>query len=1207
MVSLGLFLCGRRHCLAQALSCLKIFCIVLISIVSVSSFAEAGSTSQNKAFLDSLTERERTTLEGLPIIGFSGRPANLPFEAHSRNQGYIGIFADYLSLLRDVTGIAFHYKQPASASDINALERDQHIDLVFSDSLTPFDNNQWQSLRTYIQNPVAIVMHKDSPPLASLFGLAGEKVGVLREEAYADQVKEYYASLNIVDIDSAEKGLSLLLSKEISAFLLPRALAIYSTNSKKYSDLNFAGSSGLGTEFSILMNKRLDPNVVSMLRKGMNLIEDQQHMAIFERWIKRGNLDQINSTLLLDLSEDDKKYLRSISPLRFTGKPDWLPYEAFDESGNYHGQVADHLELIASLLGVDFEIVPSDSWSQSIAYARTFGVDVISETENAVLVHDFALSKSYASTPVVIVMRHDENYAPNINSIKDKRIAVVRDYSNVSDFPNKYSHINFSFVDTVEKGLVAVSTGKLDALICNSAQALYHINRIGLSNVKVAGRTEFESKLVFAVDEKYGRFLDLLNKAISKVYLSSEQQEIFNRWNNVAYREKVNYSLICRILIISFFLIVVAMCWNIRLKKEIRKREIISNQLVEAKNLASSANEAKSNFLAAMSHELRTPLNGIMGLVELLARSPLNDEQKNMVHIVQRSSGNLLSILNSILDISKIESNKLDLEWGSNNLKDILEESMDYCLQNAYDKGLQVYLYIDPKLDRLVRVDALRLRQILQNLLTNAIKFTESGHVSLWVEQATMNGSKIEVRIKVEDTGIGISKEGIPLLFDDFVQLDSDIKRRFLGTGLGLSICKQLSDMMGGKITVDSQPNVGTTFFYSQSFDVDGELSVSKPSWRKERFAIFVDDETTRNILRSYLKFYGADIFIPFIAPSKTQDVLYMLARENVSCLFVDEANYNMAYTQAAMNSANSKGFHVIKCVTSTSLSATSYDTAVGELNTNPIQPRSLKYLLDLCFNSALHKIEHKQQEPNIKPHNIKLMVVEDHPINRELICKQLEVLQYSHEAFSDGNLAASAWSESRFDGILTDCHMPGMNGYDLSIQIRQAGSELPIIAMTANAMSGEWERCKKAGMDDILVKPISLDLLDDMLNKWFKDGSKIIRQNQKNKGPVVEKLRSNFKHEELMMSMLDKFWLSCEADIISFSEMVSKGEDYRDAIHRIKGAALSMHAYELSRACERLDRPAPRLAANQLLTVEKHLKHCVSQHRKLFEDVVTE
>ncbi len=516
---------------------------------------------------------------------------------------------------------------------------------------------------------------------------------------------------------------------------------------------------------------------------------------------------------------------------------------------------------------------------------------------------------------------------------------------------------------------------------------------------------------------------------------------------------------------------------------------------------AEAANQAKSLFLATMSHEIRTPMNGVQGMLELLEYTPLSAEQRELVAVVRDSAGSLLTIINDILDFSKIEAGRLDLERVPVSLAQVVEGVADTLAPEARKKDLALITYIDPDLPAAVMGDPVRLRQVLFNIAGNAVKFTDAGSVKIRAELISLIGGQVTVGISVIDTGIGISRDVQARLFRPFSQAEASTTRRFGGTGLGLSICRRIAELLGGEIGVESEPGKGSSFWFTFTADLvpadalpadEAEERAGDAGLRGLTLLVVDPEADERRFLARYAAAEGATVLeapdaldaARLLAGGSHPDAVVVAEEADVDGLRCERAllDAGLVLVTPQVVPPEVGGAAVVPRPVRRTQLVRAVQVATGRRPPEPERPAARA--------SAVTAAGRVPTVAEAEAAGRLILVAEDHPTNRQVILRQLALLGHAAEVGNDGREALALWRTGRFALLLTDCQMPEMDGFALTTAIRAEeaalGTHTPIIAITANAMEGEAQKCLAAGMDDSVSKPVEINHLRRILDRYL-------------------------------------------------------------------------------------------------------------------------
>ena len=652
---------------------------------------------------------------------------------------------------------------------------------------------------------------------------------------------------------------------------------------------------------------------------------------------------------------------------------------------------------------------------------------------------------------------------------------------------------------------------------------------------------------------------------------------------------------------------------SIAVARDVTQHKRSEEALRLAREAAESANHAKSSFLARMSHEIRTPMNGVLGMTELLLETGLTSAQRKYAETVQRSGQNLLGIINDLLDFSKIEAGKLELENVDMDLRRTLEDVVDLLAERAHAKGLELACSIPANLATHVKGDALRLGQVLTNLVGNAIKFTEQGSVVIRVAGLEETAQTVTLRFEVSDTGAGISAAAQSHIFEEFAQADGSTTRKHGGSGLGLAISRQLVEMMGGNIYVESALGAGSTFWFASRFEKqETQDSRSAPMGMLTgvRALIVESSVISRGILHSQMSNWGMTNRVA-ATPEQAIDLLAQAAARNapydIAIIDLGPAGMDalelartiraradiaklrlVVLTHRQMDTQNARDAGIDACLAKPVRQTVLYECLV---NVMACQPQETVAAPDVC-------------EPvTTAPAGIRgnILLVEDNFINQQVALGILQIQGYGVTVVNNGREALDAHAQGAFDLILMDCHMPEMDGFEATREIRgrersSIGKRVPIIALTANAMAQDREECLNTGMDDHLSKPFSLQTMQDMLDRWMPQAASTKSEAAAElaaRSPakaaevldrrVLDQLSTLLKPERLARAI--NFYLVESPKLIQKLKQAAAANDAPEIVrsaHSLKSSSANLGASVLSRYCEDIEASARRADAEE-------------------------
>ncbi|MES2868380.1 MAG: transporter substrate-binding domain-containing protein [Pseudomonadota bacterium] len=1111
------------------------------------------------------------------LVGTSA-PDYPPFDMTSSGQDYEGFTADYVGILAKALNVSIKVQRfPSRDAAIKALEEGK-IDLLGTSNGFEAAHQNLQLSRPYaIDQPVLVTREGETRSLSQ--GLEGLRLSMVYHYLPLDEVKALYPKAIIQSYPSYQNAINSVAFDQADVFLGDTVSTHYMINKgylKNIKMANFGKHEAHGFSFAV---RRDNPQLLDIINTTLDAVPNSERESIAKRW--SAGSDILLTDQKLQLTEREERWLIQHPVVKVVVNETLAPLTFFDSDGNFRGITADLLEMIRLRTGLRFEIQHARSLNAMIEMVNRHDTDIISAISPSISRENaLSFSRPYLENSFVLLTAKGFEQPSSLEQLAGKRLALTQGNPLTEYLRTEHPHITLVETDDIYQATELLAEGKVQGAVNTLVIANYLLSSHLFQDRLQISATIGTQPATFSLGT--ARDATELNAILNKALLSITPDElgiINSRWRGYVPASDSywrNYHrLIYQVIIGTSLLLLLSLTWNAYMRRQIHQREkaeralsdqfefmralvdgtphpiyvrdregtlqtcndsylkafcakredvigktvmqtcnFLNNEheahdyqadylrvmregiplivdrplhigdktftiyhwtlpyrdslgevqgiiggwidiserrqlldeLRTAKELADDANRAKSTFLATMSHEIRTPMNAVIGLLELtLKRADQGHLDRPSIEVAYNSAKDLLELIGDILDIARIESGRLNLTPERVNLRELANSVIRVFDGLARQKSLTLSLIFEPQEQTPdVLIDPLRFKQILTNLVSNAIKFTERGQVSLEIQlRPGDTADQVELQVNVKDTGIGISERDQARLFEPFAQVENSGQLAINGAGLGLVICRSLCEMMGGTLTLVSQPNAGT-------------------------------------LVHITLK-------IPALKPS--------------------------------------------------------LDTAT--------------------------------QEPHIptaaRPLNV--LVVDDHPANRLLMCQQLGFLGHRFTTAHNGAAGLKTWKEGAFDLVIADCNMPVMNGYDLTQAIRQheqASQRRPctVLGFTANAQPEERLRCKQAGMDDCLFKPISLTLLSQRLNALepLTPAVEVFS---------VESLYELSGRNDLQIKrLLTELLSSNREDLKALLELPS-GNDLQPFVeiaHRIKGAARIVGAHELIKHCERLE-----------------------------------
>lgn len=786
-----------------------------------------------------------------------------------------GSEAAYATLLARKLGVQIKMVTGSPAS----LERDLRngdIDAMSMQSRQTLDEHHYAFTQSYMNLDYAIFSDINDAAVTNLRSLEGKRIALLDGDHYQYDLLEDVENITPVPVRSVEDAVSALMSGRADAYLGPVPVVASYLQSHVITEVvavKALDDRSLPLSYAV---RASDKTLLSVLNSAIEAITPAEDHLIHQTWLNQA-LPVRNKQDQPLLNAAERNWLKSHPGLRLAVRKDWPPFE-FSENGKPKGLVLDLVKKLEQRLDYQFKIVPVSNWSETLDKLHNGDIDVMPALPRTPRRQDrFLFTRTYLSLPIALVIRDDSHFVGDLRELKDQRVGVVRDYATDEYLLINHPNLNIYPVASVEQGLLQLSNGDLDVMVTQIPSVSYTVAKLGLSNLRITSITPYQYDLRLAVRPDMPELQQILNKALNSLD-KKEYDSIYNRWIHLDVQREIDYTVVRRVVLVALVIVGIFLYWNRKLSREVDERirseealrlseERLRHAMLEAESLArqaESANRAKSEFLANMSHEIRTPMNAVMGYAELLENSLTEPRQRGYLESIKTGSRSLLMLINDILDLSRIEAGKMRLEPLPMDLRRLLEEVRQIFAMRAEARKLSLEVDVRGELPAAMVLDETRLRQVLFNLVGNAIKFTHEGGVlvSAWVEpEEDRKDDRFTLVITVADTGIGIPYDQQKRIFEAFEQQEGQSTRQYGGTGLGLAISRKLAQMMGGELSVDSEPGEGSLFTVRlrgvetalTREDKSGDTHIGEFRFRPATVLVVDDNETNRKLVRDTL------------------------------------------------------------------------------------------------------------------------------------------------------------------------------------------------------------------------------------------------------------------------------------------------------------------------------------------------------------------
>jgi signal transduction histidine kinase/CheY-like chemotaxis protein len=767
-----------------------------------------------------LTSEELAWITANPTVRI-GNPSLPPYH-YSDNGQHTGYQVEMLDSLLNQVGLRPEYVEVPLAELLDGMRSGKYD--VIMDPIYKKEREEFIIFSTRsFDITLGIFARYDRKDITDLASLKGKRIGSYRDYALEAKLRKLLPESSVVQAEDSEGMLRLVSTGTADFCVVELRAGEFILQKEQISNVATQGVFQAPGEVAARAHdygvRKTLPLLASILDKAVQSMDPGEKQRIWKRWFASAPEPDANPKF--SLTSEERAWLAAGHTVRVR-VADYPPYMFSKPAPS--GMSVDYLSAVAKHLGFKVEFVQAThGWPasmQDVMGARQHYDLLLTMSRTPEREQQFSLSLDYLAAPWVIYTRNDSPYISGLDALKGKTVAAEKSYVITEKLKSEYPSIRILEVARSTDALHAVASGQADAYVGNLANATYLIKEQQLQNLMVSAPTPFGNHTqAMALRKDWAVLAGLIDKGIDAMTLE-ERNAINQKWGAIEVRPRVDYTLVWQIIAAATLILLAIGYWNRRLTSEIARRLQVEHDLRQAKDGAEAASRAKSTFLANMSHELRTPMNAIMGMTGLALRRASDPTLRNQLGKIDQASQHLLAVINDILDISKIEAERLTLERVSFRLGEVVENILSLISQKAQDKKLKLSIDLTPDVTQLSLLgDPLRLGQILLNFTSNAVKFTALGSITVRARVVEESAINVVLRFEVQDTGIGIAPQDQLRLFTAFEQADGSMTRKYGGTGLGLAISKRLAHLMGGEVGVESQVGTGSTFWFIVRLD----------------------------------------------------------------------------------------------------------------------------------------------------------------------------------------------------------------------------------------------------------------------------------------------------------------------------------------------------------------------------------------------------